>query len=178
MGTYDVKNEYTIGGLRFRTLDIDGETWFLAKDVASVLGWACTWNMVRVMPKDTHRQVPVRLKSVHHSTVINRTGLTFVTTRMGAPVSDLLDYWVSREVCRPERRRQEPKQEPKQYQLATDTAAMFRHGLVTLGTGNNRGLMVPAKSAVRAGLVDVTDRGHVIATDRGIAMMIENGEKA
>lgn len=97
-----------------RTITIDGEPWFVARDLADILGYQQTNNMRRVIDDDDKRLidpqnadfsgfrqngVPLESnKSIHSLTIINESGLYSAIFGSTLPNAKKFKRWVTAEV--------------------------------------------------------------------------------
>lgn len=82
-----------------RTITIDGEPWFIAADVAAVLGYRDAHNAARMLDDDERGTHLVSTPGGHQRvTVISESGLYTLTLRSDMPDAKRFRKWVTAEV--------------------------------------------------------------------------------
>ena len=82
-----------------RTIDRDGEVWFVAKDVCNVLGLADIHTAIRSLDDDEKgRQSLPTPGGIQEMTIINESGLYKLTFRSNKPEAKKFTKWVTSEV--------------------------------------------------------------------------------
>lgn len=86
-------------GYELRTTTIDGEPWFVAKDVAEVLGYGLATNMTRRLDEDEKGiRLSHTLGGEQNLTVINESGLYSAIIGSQKPEAKAFKKWVTSEV--------------------------------------------------------------------------------
>ncbi|RII40935.1 hypothetical protein DWB68_15325 [Galactobacter valiniphilus] len=90
---------FTYADLPVRVLDVDGEPWFVASDVAKILGYASAKDMTRRLDADEKggRSVPT-LGGVQTMTTISEPGLYVAVLGSQVPGAKDFKRWVTHEV--------------------------------------------------------------------------------
>ena len=87
-----------------RTLDIDGEPWFVGKDVAEVLGYSNTKDAISSHVYDEDKQIFQKSENTTFEipnrgiTIINESGLYSLILSSKLPTAKALKKWVTTEV--------------------------------------------------------------------------------
>ena len=84
-----------------RTLNIDGEPWFVGKDITNVLGYKDSVNALKshVDEEDkTGWQITTPSRGVQHATIINESGLYSLVLSSKLPSAKKFKRWVTAEV--------------------------------------------------------------------------------
>lgn len=90
---------FTYSGQQVRTVLIDGEPWFVAADVARILGYSATAAMTRSLDDDERGVQALHTPSGDQSmTVINEPGLYSSIMRSTQPEAKAFKRWVTHEV--------------------------------------------------------------------------------
>ena len=90
---------FNYGKDEVRTVLIDGEPWFVAKDVCEVLGLADTFRAVEGLDDDEKGTSNVRTPGgTQQMTVISESGLYSLTIRSRKPEAKLFKRWITHEV--------------------------------------------------------------------------------
>lgn len=124
-------NEFDFNGNAVRTMtDDDSEVWFVAKDVADILGYAKTNNMTERLDEDEKRTLYIAA-SQNNQTLINESGL--YNAVMGSQKDEAKQFkkWVTSEVLPSIRKTGGYKMVPQTYadalrQLADQAEAADR----------------------------------------------------
>lgn len=124
-------NEFDFNGNAVRTMtDDDSEVWFVAKDVADILGYAKTNNMTERLDEDEKRTLYIAA-SQNNQTLINESGL--YNAVMGSQKDEAKQFkkWVTSEVLPSIRKTGGYKMVPQTYadalrQLADQAEAAER----------------------------------------------------
>lgn len=124
-------NEFDFNGNAVRTMtDDDSEVWFVAKDVADILGYAKTNNMTERLDEDEKRTLYIAA-SQNNQTLINESGL--YNAVMGSQKNEAKQFkkWVTSEVLPSIRKTGGYKMVPQTYadalrQLADQAEAAER----------------------------------------------------
>lgn len=118
---------FEYAGQRVRTVLVDGEPWFVAADVARVLGYSATEAMTRSMDADEkgmqNLQTPGGVQSV---TVISEPGLYEAIFRSRIPAAQDFKRWVKHEVLPQIRRTGQFRQTEVEHALPTTYADALR----------------------------------------------------
>jgi anti-repressor protein len=87
-------------GRQVRTVIIDGEPWFVAKDVADVLGLSDSRKSVNLLDEDERSIIPVTdsLGRQQETFIINEPGLYSMILRSRKPEAKAFKRWVTHEV--------------------------------------------------------------------------------
>ncbi|MBQ1492173.1 MAG: Bro-N domain-containing protein [Blautia sp.] len=87
-------------GSRVRTLDIEGEPWFVGKDVAEVLGYRDTSDALKKHVRDSDKGVGVLPTpgGNQEMKVINESGLYSLILKSKLPSAERFQHWVTSEV--------------------------------------------------------------------------------
>ena len=87
-------------GSRIRTLEIDGEPWFVGKDVAEVLGYKNPQEAVRTHVRETDKGVSEILTpgGSQEMKIINESGLYALILKSKLPSAEQFQHWVTSEV--------------------------------------------------------------------------------
>jgi prophage antirepressor-like protein len=79
--------------------DEKGEPWFVAKDVAEILGYRDAYSMVRILDEeDTHKMCIPTAGGEQEMTIINESGLYTAILRSNKPEAKKFKRWVTAEV--------------------------------------------------------------------------------
>lgn len=84
-----------------RTIEMNGEPWFVGKDVASVLGYAKTRNAIAThVDDDDKKDAPIQgvLGGEQNMTIINESGLYSLILSSKLPTAKKFKHWVTSEV--------------------------------------------------------------------------------
>ncbi|MGG6431919.1 BRO-N domain-containing protein [Anoxybacillus sp. D401a] len=83
-----------------RTLQKDGEVWFVAKDVADILAFRDAFNMLRNIDEDDTQKVSITddLGRLQSTSIINESGLYSAILRSRKPEAKQFKKWVTSEV--------------------------------------------------------------------------------
>jgi Prophage antirepressor len=82
-----------------RTVDVDGQPWFVARDIATILGHASAKDAVRGLDDDQKgRHVVPTLGGSQEQTIISESGLYSVILRSRVPQAKPFRRWVTDEV--------------------------------------------------------------------------------
>lgn len=88
---------FQFGKREVRTVIVDNEPWFVAKDVAEILGYSETAMMTRRLDKD--ESMSAKLAGMNmHSTLINESGLYNAILGSNKPDAKKFKKWVTAEV--------------------------------------------------------------------------------
>ena len=98
---YDIKifNNDNFG--QVRTTLIDGEVWFVGKDVAEALGYKDTVNAIKAHVDDEDKmgwQITTPSRGIQTAVVINESGLYALTLSSKLPQAREFKRWVTKEV--------------------------------------------------------------------------------
>lgn len=100
MNNIQVFNNPEFGDIR--TVEIDGEVWFVGKDVATALGYAKTENAIaRHVDKEDKTLTPFQggcSTGIQKMTIINESGLYALTMSSKLPSAKKFKHWVTSEV--------------------------------------------------------------------------------
>lgn len=100
MNNIQVFNNSEFGDIR--TIEIDGEVWFVGKDVATALGYAKTENAIaRHVDKEDKTLTPFQggcSTGIQKMTIINESGLYALTMSSKLPSARRFQHWVTSEV--------------------------------------------------------------------------------
>ena len=99
-----MKNEITqfnYGALRVRTVMIDGEPWFVAKDVAVALGYGDTVNAIKRHCRGVAKQHPIadRLGRMQNVRVIREPDIYRMVMGSNLESAEQFEEWVSQCGC-------------------------------------------------------------------------------
>ncbi len=84
---------------KIRVLEIDGEPWFIAVDIAKVLDYRTAYDMTRILDEDEKGTQIVRTPGGNQNViVINESGLYSSTLRSRKPEAKQFKKWVTSEV--------------------------------------------------------------------------------
>lgn len=90
---------FSFGSNEVRTLAIDGEPWWVAKDVAEVLGYQWDTHLVDKIPVEWKGAKPIRTPGGEQAmTIISEQGLYFFLSRSDKPNALPFQKWISGEV--------------------------------------------------------------------------------
>lgn len=91
---------FTYEGAEVRTVNIDGEVWFVGKDVATVLGYQDTDQAIRnhVDDEDKLTRKFDGTGQNRDMTVINESGLYSLILSSKLPTAKKFKHWVTSEV--------------------------------------------------------------------------------
>lgn len=83
-----------------RTMEVNGEPWFVLKDVCSVLGLGSAHKVADRLDEDERNQIPLTdsLGREQETTIINESGLYNVILRSDKPEAKPFRKWVTSEV--------------------------------------------------------------------------------
>lgn len=84
-----------------RTLNIDGEPWFVGRDIAEVLGYAKARNAIAThVDSDDKKDAPIQgiLGGTQNMTIINESGLYSLILSSKLPSARKFKRWVTSEV--------------------------------------------------------------------------------
>ena len=88
---------FQFGKREVRTVIVDNEPWFVAKDVAEILGYSETAMMTRRLDED--ESMSAKLAGMNmHSTLINESGLYNAILGSNKPDAKKFKKWVTAEV--------------------------------------------------------------------------------
>lgn len=81
----------------------DGKPWFVAKDVANILGYSKTSEMLRRLHEDemekiSSKEIPDATSMAHEYTIINKRGLLHTTFGTKKPEAKRFERWVLKDV--------------------------------------------------------------------------------
>ena len=118
-------NEFDFDGYAVRTvLDDDSEVWFVAKDVADILGYAETSNMTERLDDDEKRKQTLQNgRNYTNQTLINESGLYNAVMGSQKGESRRFKKWVTSEVLPSIRKTGGYSLTPKTYSEALFVAA-------------------------------------------------------
>lgn len=98
MSNQIVLNEFDFDGYAVRTMtDDDSEVWFVAKDVADILGYAKTNNMTERLDDDEKRMLYIPVSQTNQ-TLINESGLYNAVMGSQKEEAKRFKRWVTSEV--------------------------------------------------------------------------------
>ena len=126
---------FSFKNIQVRTVDRDGQIWFVASDVAKALGYAETKDMTRFLDEDEadRHNVPVRSENgtlqTREVTIISESGLYHALLKSRKPEAKPFRKWVTAEVLPAIRRQGFYGQAPSTEALAEDMPAIDQ-GLV------------------------------------------------
>lgn len=90
---------FVYDGQTVRVIEVDGEPWFVARDVATVLGARMSSDISRMADPEDKRSHKVRTLGGEQSMqVLNESGLFTVLIRSNAPMAKPFRRWVTAEV--------------------------------------------------------------------------------
>jgi prophage antirepressor-like protein len=92
---------FTFEGTEVRTIERDGEPWFVGKDVAEILGYAKARNAIAThVDEDDKKEAPIQgdLGGVQKMTIINESGLYSLILSSKLPTAKKFKHWVTSEV--------------------------------------------------------------------------------
>ncbi|MEM9424772.1 MAG: Bro-N domain-containing protein, partial [Spirochaetota bacterium] len=90
---------FQFGPQEVRELEKDGEPWFVAKDVAEILGYSSTKDMTRLLDGDEKEgQILPTLGGNQEMTLINEAGLYSAILRSTKAEAKAFKRWVTHEV--------------------------------------------------------------------------------
>lgn len=118
---------FDYAGTQVRTVLVDGEPWFVAADVARVLGYSATAAMTRSLDEDEKG-----VRTLHtpggdqEMTVVNEPGLYGAVVRSTIPQARAFKRWVTHEVLPQIRRTGEFRQTEVEHALPASYAAALR----------------------------------------------------
>lgn len=116
-------NEFDFDGYAVRTMtDEDSEVWFVAKDVADILGYAKTSNMTERLDDDEKRTLYIAA-SQNNQTLINESGLYNAVMGSQKEEAKRFKRWVTSEVLPSIRKTGGYSVTPKSYSEALFVAA-------------------------------------------------------
>jgi len=93
----EIFNNSELGSVR--TVIIKDEPYFVAKDVAIILGYRDAYNMVRILDnEDTHKTSIPTNSGIQEFTLINESGLYSAILRSNKPQAKQFKKWVTGEV--------------------------------------------------------------------------------
>lgn len=92
--------DYHYHGNTVRTVERDGEPWFVLKDVCNVLGLGSAHKVADRLDEDERNQIPLTdsLGREQETTIINESGLYNVILRSDKPEAKPFRKWVTSEV--------------------------------------------------------------------------------
>lgn len=97
--TNDVTRVFDFKDAKVRTIVKDGEPWFVAKDIASILGFDHTPTMTRSLDEDEKGVHNMHtLGGKQHMTIINESGLYSAILKSRKPEAKEFKRWVTHEV--------------------------------------------------------------------------------
>lgn len=98
MSNVTVFNNDTFGALR--TIERDGEIWFVGKDAATILGYTNTRKAIADHVKDTHKNTVTIRDGIGNpnKTIIDEAGLYSLVMRSKLPQAEEFQEWVTSEV--------------------------------------------------------------------------------
>ena len=118
---------FQYAGQQVRTVVVDGEPWFVAADVARVLGYSATEAMTRSMdPDEKGLQTLHTLGGTQSVTVVTEPGLYEAILRSRIPAAREFKRWVKHEVLPQIRRTGEFRQTEIEHQLPQSYADALR----------------------------------------------------
>lgn len=90
---------FEFNGAQLRTVEVNGEPWFVAADVANILGVGRVQDSVRYLDDDEKGKCPVDTPSgTQDMTTISESGLYSLILRSRKPEAKAFKRWVTREV--------------------------------------------------------------------------------
>ncbi len=118
---------FQYSGQQIRTVALDGEPWFVASDVARVLGYSATEAMTRSMDTDEKGMHVLHTPGGRQSvTVVSEPGLYEGILRSRVPAARDFKRWVKHEVLPQIRRTGEFRQTELEHALPTSYADALR----------------------------------------------------
>lgn len=96
-----MNNVFKYEGNEVRTVIIEGEPWFVAKDVADILGFSETAAMTRGLDDDDKTNLHTTQDGTSYTTrttIINESGLYSAILKSRRPEARAFKRWVTREV--------------------------------------------------------------------------------
>jgi len=81
-----------------RTIEVDGEPWFVARDVASVLGYAKPENAISMHCKAPLKQGIPSASGIQQTTIISERDLYRLIMRSSLPAAEKFEEWIVAEV--------------------------------------------------------------------------------
>ncbi|RLD10034.1 MAG: hypothetical protein DRI56_03160 [Chloroflexota bacterium] len=88
-----------------RVVDREGEPWFVAKDIAAILGYSETWAMTKLLDDDEQQKLETNAALVSKSrggartyVIINESGLYHAIIKSTKPEAKAFRKWVTSEV--------------------------------------------------------------------------------
>lgn len=92
----ELSHPFEFEGAAVRVVKIDGEPWFVAKDVADVLGYRATNDLTKWMDEDERGAKTVRTPSGNQEmTIINESGLYSAILKSRKPGAKRFKKWVT-----------------------------------------------------------------------------------
>lgn len=146
--------------------DENGDPWFVAKDVAIILGYRDAFNMVRMLDEDEKGTRLVSTPSgAQEMTVINESGLYAVTLRSERPEAKPFRKWVTADVLPTIRKtgsytmlgyvpNPEPESLPVDHEEVTDAIMDMSEGFPSI---RNRYVNMTVRLAESAGITSADD---------------------
>lgn len=89
---------YDFNGMALRVVQIDGEPWFVAKDVCDALSMSNPTESLRPLGADERAKTNLGQKGLHCVNVISESGLYKLITRSDKPEAKPFQEWVTRDV--------------------------------------------------------------------------------
>ncbi|WP_157961941.1 BRO-N domain-containing protein [Acuticoccus kandeliae] len=92
--------EFAFRGLQLRAFDLNGQAWFVAKDVCDMLGLADAFMSLKSMPADEKAKSDLVFPGSRgrKPLIINRAGFFRLVMRSNKPEAKEIQNWVVREV--------------------------------------------------------------------------------
>ncbi|HDR7338443.1 TPA: Bro-N domain-containing protein [Bacillus cereus] len=90
---------FNFGNQEMRVIKIENDVWFVAKDVADVLGFSDSAQMSRILDEDEKNSYPVQYAGqVRNLVIISESGLYSAILRSRKPEAKQFKKWVTSEV--------------------------------------------------------------------------------
>lgn len=96
--------QYQFGGREIRVLDLDGEPWWVARDVCAILGYDHTPSAMRRLDEDEYSQFTPNVRQGHTGppprpmTIVNEAGLYALILGSAKPEAKAFKRWVTHDV--------------------------------------------------------------------------------
>lgn len=122
-------------GAEIRTLTIDGEPWWVAKDVTDVLGYRIANDATRWLDDDEKGTHPVRtLGGLQNLAVVSESGLYALTLRSKSEAAKPFKRWVTHEILPQLRKTGRYEVAQRAAPLALEQAVIAKAQMELLGT--------------------------------------------
>lgn len=155
---------FSFEGAQIRSVVIDGEPWFVGKDVCRVLGYADTVNAMKQHCKGVVKRHPLRTAGgMQEVRILSEPDVMRLICGSKLPAAERFEQWVFEEVLPAIRRT--GRYAPQEDALADDPGVVMARGLIAADK------LIKQKDAQIAELEEQIDRDHdkVVFAERLLA---------